>query len=281
MRRPHSRPRIAVCTCAIVCALVWSACGARANLPNLGGLIWSGVLSRGTLSSFGYVQACAGPRPPAGITVVHRPVHPGWRHSLRFTVSDESVHARCPILGSPGNPSANVLSPPLFRPGRDAYIGFSVLFPAGFPPICTPARPGCFMQIMEIYGQPFHGSSPVAILLSGRRLFLGSHAPGPLWTSPVPIRAGGAWNDFVIHVHFDTRPHVGFVELWFDGRRRRFANGSKRFYEATLQPGVNWDGVHPDALYLQQYRGANPRLGTVTLYQTGAKVGRSYAAVAP
>jgi hypothetical protein len=272
---------LAVCACAAVSALLWSSCGASANLPNLGGLIWGGVLSTGTLSGFGYVQACAGPSPPAGVTVVRRPVHRHWRHSLRFTVSDQSVHALCPVLGSPGSPNANVLSPPLFRPGDDAYIGFSVFFPTGFPSICTPLVPRCFMQVMEIYGEPFGGSSPVSILVSGRRLFFNTHTSGAIWTSPTTIPVGRAWNDFVIHVHFDTRPNVGFVELWFNGRRRRFRTGSRRFHEATLAPGVNWDGLHADSLVLQQYRGPNPRMGTVTLYETGAKVGRSYAAVAP
>jgi hypothetical protein len=265
---------------ATIASLLWASCGSGARVGSGGGLIWVGVLP-GNLKHFGWIEDCPGPRPPQGVAVVDNPVHPGWRHSLRFTVSDQSVHANCPVLGSPGNPSASVLSPPLFKPGRDLYIGFSAFFPAGFPSVCTPGRAGCFMQLMEVYGRPWGGAPPIGVLVSGRRIFLSTHVAGEIWTAPEPIPYGTAWSDFVIHVRFDTRASVGFVELWFDGIQRRFKNGSTRFYESTLQPGVNWDGIHPNALYLQQYRGANPQMGTLTLYETGAKVGTSYASVAP
>jgi hypothetical protein len=198
---------------------------------------------------------------------------------MQFTVSDQSVNANCPILGSPTHPNANAISKPLFTPGNNDYIGWSTLFPTGFPSICTPAVSGCFMQIMEIYGMPFAGSSPVSMMVSGRSLFLNTRVAGNIWTSP-QIQYG-AWNDFVLHVNFSTNPTLGYIELWYKGQPQTFKNGSTRFYEATLQPGVNWDGTHPDTLYLQQYRGANPPMGTLTLYHTGAKVGTTYASAAP
>jgi hypothetical protein len=244
-------------------------------------VIWNGDLSTGDLSQYGYVQGCPGPSPVQGVSVVNSPVHPGWQHSVQFTVSDQSVNANCPILGSPGHPNANLLSPQLFKPGDDDYIGFSTFFPSGFPQICAPWVPGCFMQVAEVYGPPFGGSSPVDIMVFGNQLIMGTHTSGTIWRSSTSIPYGTAWNDFVLHVHFSTDPTAGFVELYYNGQPQTFSNGSTRFYEATLQPGVNWDGVHPDTFDLQQYRGNNPIMGTTTVYQTGAKVATTYAAAAP
>jgi Polysaccharide lyase len=269
----------AACLTALVVG--WTSCGSRAQLPNLGHVIWGGTLSAGNLGHAAYVQACHGPNPPRGAAVVEEPLHPGFTRSLRFTVADSSVHNNCPILGSPGNPNANVLSPPLFRPGDDTYVGFSVFFPRHFPSICDPLVRGCFFQLMEIYGRPFAGLAPVTLMVFHRHLFLSTRAAGQIWKAPHDIPYGTRWSDFVLHVHFATSPNAGFVELWYDGRRQRFLSGSTRFHEATLALGVNWDGVHPDQLYQQQYRGANPRMGTLTVYQTEARIGTSYRAAAP
>jgi hypothetical protein len=244
-------------------------------------MIWNGDLSTGDLSQYGYVQGCPGPNPVQGVSVVNSPVHPGWQHSVQFTVSDQSISANCPILGSPGHPNANLLTPALFKPGDDDYIGFSTFFPAGFPQVCAPWVPGCFMQVAEIYGPPFGGASPACILEFGNQLIMNTHTSGTIWRSPTPIPFGTGWNDIVLHINFSTDPTVGFVELYYDGQLQTFSNGSTRFYEATLAPGVNWDGVHPDTFDLQQYRGNNPVMGTTTLYQTGAKVASTYAAAAP
>jgi hypothetical protein len=255
--------------------------GARTSTSRVGCLIWYRDLASAPLSGWGFVQSCPGPSPPAGVTAVSNPVHPGWRHSLRFTISDQSVHANCPILGSPGHPNAEVTTPGLFKPGDDDYIGFSTFFPAGFPQICTPWINGCFMQVAEVYGLPFGGSSPIGIDVIGSRLVMATYTSGTVWTASIAIRYGVGWEDLVLHVRFSTHAQVGFVELWLNGRRQRFTNGSTRFYEATLQPGVNWDGKHPDSVALDQYRGNVPALGTTVLYHTGVKVGTTYAAAAP
>jgi hypothetical protein len=235
---------------------------------------WNGDLSTGNLSQWGYVQSC-----PGGITVGPDPLG-GPGHVSKFSVSDQSVSANCPILGSPGNPSASLLSPGLFTPGGNVYIGFSTLFPARFPAICTPWVRACWMQVMELYGQPFHGSSPVAIGVVGDRLVLANHRR-TIWTSSQNITKGTAWEDVVIHVVLSTDPKIGYVELWNNGAQQSFINGSRRWFEATLDPGVNWDGVHPDKLRLDEYRGPNPAMGRVVIYQRSAMVGPTYASVAP
>jgi polysaccharide lyase-like protein len=240
------------------------------------GLIWNGALLRPTLASWGYVQACPGPSPPSGVSVVRQPIPPGQRYAIRFTVSDASVNVNCPILGSPGNPNAQVLSPNIFRPGDNVYVSFSLMLPPGFPRV--PFEHGSFFSLMEVYGEPFDGSPPFALLVTGRHLFLGTRVSADAWNSP-EIRYG-QWMDFVLHVNFAT-DDSGYVQLWYDSVQQRFSNGSETLHEPTLLPGVDWNGSSPDHLSLQQYRAAFPPLGTVVSYASGAEVGTSYSAVAP
>ncbi len=241
---------------------------------------WNGDLSTGDLSQY-YVQGCPGSSiAPRGVSLVDSPVHPGWQHSMQFTVSDQSVNANCPLVGSPGRPNAEAMTPKLFNPGDDDYIGFSTLFPAGFPQICTPWVNGCFMQVAEIYGQPFGGASPVNIMSIQGKLVLGTSTGGIVWHALAPYQSD-TWQDLVLHVKFSTDPTVGYVEIYLNGQLQTFDNGSTRYYEATLQPGVNWDGVHANYMDLDQYRAAGPALGTITLFHTGVKIGSSYAAAAP
>jgi hypothetical protein len=248
--------------------------------PPPNGLVWTGDLSTGNFNQYFKVQACPGPSPPQGVTVVNSPAHPGYQYSSMFTVTDQSINPTCPSLGSPGNPEANLISPPLFTPGQNLYIGFSTFFPTNFPTMCTPWVPACWMQVMEMYGSPFHGSSPVAVGVVGDKLVLANNT-GTIWTSSQNITKGAAWEDIVIRVNLSTSATTGYIELWNNGVPQTFINGSTRFYEATMATGVNWDGTHPDQLYVNQYRGPNPALGTVVLYHAGVKVGTTYASAAP
>jgi hypothetical protein len=245
-----------------------------------GNLVWNGDLSTGTFSQYGMVQACTGPSPVQGASVVRNPVRPGYQYSAALTVSDQSITANCPQLGSYGHPNANILSPGLFTPGDDDYIGFSTMFPTSFPSnVCTPYVSGCWMQIFEYYGPPYGGSAPVALDVWGNHLEMWSHY-GTIWRAPTNF-VKGTWQDFVVHVHASTSASTGFVELWYNGVPQKFSNGQTRYYEATLQSGVNWNGRSANRVFLDQYRGANPALGTVTLYDTAAKVGTTYASAAP
>jgi hypothetical protein len=243
-------------------------------------LVWNGDLSTGTVSQYSWVQDCAGSNPPKGVTIVNSPVRPGYTHSSMFTVSDSSVSANCPTLGSAGHPNSNLQSPGLFKPGTNDYIGFSTDFPFSFPNnVCLPWKPMCWMQIMEIYGQPYAGIPPIAMYVIGNRLTLGE-TPTPIWTAHTPI-VKNAWQDVVLRVNFSTNPAVGYVQLWLNGVPQTFINHSTRYDEATLKSGNDWDGVHANRLYLDQYRGPNPRMGTVTLYHSAAKVAQTYAQAAP
>jgi hypothetical protein len=248
--------------------------------PGNGSVVFNGDFSTGDLSQFNVVEACPGPSPAKGIQAVSSPVHPGYKYSAMFTVTDQSINPICANLGSPGNPEANLIKSGLFTPGKDLYIGFSTFFPSNFPTMCTPWVSACWMQVMEMYGRPYGGSSPVAIGVVGNKMVMGNHT-GTIWTSSQNITKGTAWEDIVIHVVLSTSSSVGYVELWNNGVQQTFTNGSTKFYEATMANGVNWDGTNPDALFINQYRGPNPALGTVVLYHAAVKVGTTYASAAP
>jgi hypothetical protein len=245
--------------------------------PNL---VWNGDLSTGNTSQYGFVQGCSAGVAPQGVSVVSSPTRPGYAYSSAFTVSDQSTTANCPNLGSAGHPNANIQSPGIFRPGDNDYIGFSTMFPSSFPSnVCTPWVSLCWMQVMEIYGQPYTGVTPIGLYVIGNRLAL-DETPNPIWTASTDI-VKGAWQDVVLHVNFSTDPAVGYVELWYNGVHQTFTNGQTRYYEATLKTGDNWDGTHADKLYLSQYRGPNPAMGTLTIYHSAAKVAQTYAQAAP
>jgi hypothetical protein len=210
---------------------------------------------------------------PDGVTVVSNPT--GARgYAAKFTVSDTSTDANCPLVPTE-NPRAQLVGPGMFKPGDDRYIAFSTFFPAGFPTTTD------WFQIAEIYGAPWGGSPPIGIDVVGNRLTLdtGMAHHGAIWTSSTDIAKGTGWEDIVLHVKFSTDPSVGFVELWRNGVRQTFTDGSQRFYYDTLVPGVN-DGS-PNSLILNEYRSGSTPMGTVWLYHADVKVGTSYASVAP
>lgn len=86
----------------------------------------------------------------------------------------------------------------------------------------------------------------------------------------------GSWTDLVVHIKFSTDPAVGFVEIYKNGVLQTQKNGQTRTYYATLKPDQtgagNWN--------LNQYR-SKGAANDITIYHDEAKVGDSYAAVAP
>lgn len=248
--------------------------------------LWNGDLSTGNLSQFSLVQGCPGPTPPRGAYAVTSPVKPGYSFSAAMDVADNSVHAFCPNLGSPGHPNVGILSRRIIAPGNDYYIGFSTLLPASFPSsICPPPwRPGCWFQIFEMYGPPFGGPPPVSIgLYHNLVVFNTSQVKTPsnlgggnIWQTPY-VR--GSWFDIVIHVHAAT-DSTGYVEVWYNGAQQKFFNGATRMSFPTLKPGVNWNGS-PNYGDFDQYRGAVPAMGEVIIYHAAMRIASTLQGATP
>jgi hypothetical protein len=259
-----------------------------------GTVIWNGDFSTGDLSQGWWSQTCPGPNPPKGLNIVTSPARPGYRYTAALTVANTSTHAHCQILGlHSAGPSAELISKSLFTPGMNVWIGMSVYLPVGFPRINVPFHPTGFFSLMSIYGPPYNGSPPWSLNVQDRRFGVnattgggGPNGPyaGAAWKSSTnesmtPITYG-VWHDFVFHVKFATNK-TGYLEIYYDGVKQKFGDGSKRIYLPTLRPGVNWDGSTPNHISLQQYRGSTAASGALTTYATAVKVARSYAAARP
>lgn len=296
--------------------------------------MWNGDLSTGNFSQYPAPQSCQNSL--GMISAVPNP-HPDANFSgpyaMSFAVSDQAVHANCPILGSPGHPNANlVVANQRLLPDTDFYIGLAIYLPANFPPhICWDDSGAwiysCWMQLMEVYGAPYGGASPINLSVLGgtaaphanQIIFnapnggVAAGSPGALWRSPPLGATGQAWQDFVIHVHLSPCGGTttcsggeapGFVELWYNGVAQHFYDGSTRAQYATLTRAnycATGTGANCgyDTLDLQQYRGNEPSytdgstggagtysptysgLGTVSDSLGGARIGTTYAAVAP
>lgn len=90
-----------------------------------------------------------------------------------------------------------------------------------------------------------------------------------IWTVPFPT---GQWNDWVIGFKL-SRGNDGWVELYRNGVQQTFDNGQKRYAGATL-----W-GTHVNTKW-GVYR-SGPNSGRATAWLNSAKLGTSYADVAP
>ncbi|OAQ58307.1 polysaccharide lyase domain-containing protein [Pochonia chlamydosporia 170] len=198
------------------------------------------------------------------------------KFSAKLVVHDNDTNAVCPDSPTE-NPRAQLVSPPLFKDGDEYYIGFSVLFPSGFPKISN------WFMFFELYGPPYNGTPSMALFVSKEnKLTFGRDAAynrDTIWTG-API-VPGQWRDIALRVKFSTDPEVGFVQIWDGGKQQELVggNGTTVVYR-TLNPEVNWNGS-PNTVVLNQYRSKDTNYGPVTLYHDSVKVGTSLEEVAP
>ncbi len=244
-------------------AFVIAAAGSAVAATNL---LWSGGFTTGTLSAY-TLQAC-----PGGVTVVPDPLT-GIGNVAKFTVTDTSTPTYCPGQVFSANPSASLLTPRMFNNGDDRFISVSTLFPVGFPSITN------WFQFAEFYGAPYGGSPPIGLDVKGNSLGLfrdKTHGYDNPWLAPIKQ---GTWEKLIVHVKFSDIPTVGFVEIWLNGVRQTFKDGSQRLYYATLVNGINWTGSNSNHLDLDQYRALTPALGSVSIYHGASAVGTTYASI--
>ncbi|MDQ1006024.1 hypothetical protein QFZ82_000509 [Streptomyces sp. V4I23] len=80
---------------------------------------------------------------------------------------------------------------------------------------------------------------PLLMTISDGRIRLTYVAPGGVWTGiwSAPVAAFN-WNRFVLGIHTSTSTTGGWVELWFDGVKQKFSNGSQRYV------GRTWDSAN-------------------------------------
>ncbi|BCS29668.1 uncharacterized protein APUU_71238S [Aspergillus puulaauensis] len=212
---------------------------------------------------------------PGGVEISADSARTGSK-SAKFVVHDEDTNAACPDSPTE-NPRAQLDSKGLFQDGDDYFIGFSVMFPEGFPQITN------WFMFFELYGPPYNGTPSMALYVSeDNRVTFGRDASSnrdTIWTGAEIVP--GKWRDIALHVKFSTDPAIGFVQIWEDGQPQQLVggNGTTVFYR-TLNREVNYDGT-PNTVVLNQYRSKDTGYDSVTLYHDSVKVGTSLEDVSP
>lgn len=213
---------------------------------------------------------------PHHVSVVPDPLG-GGQNVLKFAVADSDR----PYLGA-ADPRADVETAPTFKPGDNDYIAVSMLVPTTMPAVNTN---NAWFELAEVYGKPYGGSPPVSVCLSdwgqnGVNHFImnqdATNGYKRAWTGPAAT--DGKWHTIIFHVNFETN-NTGSVQIYFDGQLQTLANGTTTLNEATLDPGVNWDGKDGNFLNIQSYRSPGSFPGTVTTYMGAPKIGTTLASV--
>jgi len=215
-------------------------------------VIWRGDFETANLSQWASVDGLA-----SRLTVVTSPVRQG-SYALRTELQRGD-------FASNGNRNELVRSEAETE-GMDRYYAWSTMFDASYP----------IANTWQVFTQWHHsgccGSPPLEFDVNGQTVSLDRNPPpgnGPtveLWSTPL-VR--GVWHDFVMHVVWSSNPDLGFIELWYDGKKVIDGKSAQ-----TLFPGnVN---------YLKQglYRDSSIS-ATAVVYHDGMTVGTTLADVAP
>jgi len=120
--------------------------------------------------------------------------------------------------------------------GDEYWYGWSTMVDSSVPATQS------FQVLMQ-----WHSSTsrrpPVTFFAQGNEMVLWIHPhSGPqnqinftrAWHGPLPRNV---WQDIVMHVKWSGSDSVGFIELWVNGVRQTFDNGTQRRYIRTIVPG--------------------------------------------
>ena len=202
-------------------------------------VIWSGDYSTGDTTQWSETEGLA-----SRITVQQATVRPGARYASR-------VELRNGDYANGGCRNELVRGEPITE-GSDHYYGWSTQFDSSYPSNNT------WQVFTQWHHSGLDGSPPVEMDVQGENISLTVHGDHILWYAPL-VR--GVWHDFVVHVVWSADPSVGYVELWYDGRK-----AMERNYQQTLYPG--------QYAYMKQglYRDASIQQ-TAVVFHTGTVIG--------
>jgi hypothetical protein len=181
----------------------------------------------GNLSQWDSVQAVASDR----IQVVGSPVRQGARAG-KFT-----VHSGDDPLGGNYGDRAEVSLDTNESEGDERWYTWSTMVGTDMP------RTSQFQVISQWHSRE-NGQPPVAFFAENDSLVLMIHphsSPGNLiryvraWSGPL---RRGEWQDIVMHVKWSGSDAIGFVELWINGARQTFSDGSQTMHIRTTYPGI-------------------------------------------
>ena len=232
-----------------------------------GKVLWTGDAETGNLGQWASAVRVARNR----IRAVRAPVRHG-RYSYRFEVrqGDNPV----PDFSDDDRAELGQANPgrgPLIREGMEQWYGFSVMFGRSFPKAAWQT----IAQWKQVGPNPppaelSASDDEIAFAMGGARKRLAGDG-GELFETRLVRRV---WNDFVMHVKWSPRASVGFVELWYDGKRvvrKTYTANMHRSSDGEVIPNHSRIGYYRDRAISQ----------TGVVYIDGYKVGTSYDAVAP
>jgi hypothetical protein len=239
---------------AIAAAIVVLAVAVPASQAQTA-VTFAGGFETGDLGEWSMTQSCKSN--PAAMTVYSSASQPAWPvptqgyRALRFHVLDSDVSPCTPT----SNPRAQLLSDRMLRRGGEYWETFDVLFPQSFPDV-PKSR---WMLFQEDFGEPWRGSPPLGFgvydLKGADSLQLRRDARfgyDVLWSQPL-VR--GQWYRFGVHKRI-APDSSGFVELWVNGVRQTFSDGSVQKSTPTMHPDATGDYRFIAASY--RARGAMP-----------------------
>ncbi|MFF9483192.1 heparin lyase I family protein [Streptomyces sp. NPDC014733] len=193
--------------------------GPAAALPSAkaGRVLWTPKITAGR-GAFPSVQCATG-----GFRVVRDPVKGKvWR------AHQPGGQERCEAVG------------PTLKSGSTFYLGWSSK---------VDIRDSKNRYIFQLKCSPSTGTAnhPVELDATKGRVRLQAwthrHVAVPLWSAPVKK---GSWHSYVLKIREGRSK--GTVELWFDGVKQRFANGTTRYTGTTYDGTTNylkWGSYHP------------------------------------
>lgn len=237
-------------------------------------ILWEG--SR--LTDFNETYACT----PERITEVPDPLSSG-KTVLKFTVYNNDVPGHgCSGITPTNDPRAWVVSPEFIRPGDEFWLRGRFFIPADFPNVTD------WMTLLEVYGQPFNGTSPWRVEVKpneGQSSFTYQRNSTYNWDTPWAVPAvKGQWVEVLTHEKFAAE---GFLEEWLNGQQITFFNPGTSPWNPNNEPATKKlemqtvdasDNGGVNSIRFGQYRKAG-MFEVGSLYFDFAKVGTTKESV--
>ncbi len=93
-----------------------------------------------------------------------------------------------------------------------------------------------------------------------------------LFSTPLNV---GTWHDVMMQIGWSATDSAGFVELWHNGDRQTFADGSQTYHVRTLVPGT----ADPSVYYKEGYYRQNGIAATGVVFHAGFRCAGSQEAL--
>jgi hypothetical protein len=226
------------------------------------------IFTGAKIKDFSLTQAA-----PGAITEVADPAG-GSEKVLKMTVSNKDV---APITPTE-NPRAQLLTPDLIKSGQEFWLQTKFFLPQDFPS----SVPG-WMALVEIYGEPFGGSSPWQIDIEGNNISWTrnrTYKYDTPWQMPI---SKGRWITILLHERFAAD---GWTEMWVDGAPVKFFSGgsynpnkvaaTEHLPMQTMDSSNN--GSSGNAAKIMNYRQAG-MFESTTIYFGALRIGTTRASV--